>query len=200
MTHRLALPGERYAFKRVKSDAAAAMREFSIDLEWFAIQCHMPCHYCGRIDVNKISVKSRSAKGGYIVKDFRYNGIDRKDNSIGYTKENCVPCCVVCNRGKNSMSEEDWEEYLNTVVEFRTRREDGYVGKHVRPVPLRALWRDSQAGNVPAPKFAQGGPIPKDRDTKWYFEDGCIIPKRNFFRATRINPVYLQKEESEQEE
>ncbi len=29
--------------------------------------------------------------------DIKTNGIDRVDNKIGYTRENCVPCCETCN-------------------------------------------------------------------------------------------------------
>lgn len=41
-----------------------------------------PCYYCK------------------FQKDGEVNGIDRVDNSNGYIKENCVPCCQVCNRMK----------------------------------------------------------------------------------------------------
>lgn len=31
------------------------------------------------------------------------HGVDRKDSALGYTKENCVPCCGACNRIKNEL-------------------------------------------------------------------------------------------------
>lgn len=34
----------------------------------------------------------------------KYNGIDRFDNSRDYTVNNAVPCCTICNRGKNDAS------------------------------------------------------------------------------------------------
>ena len=34
--------------------------------------------------------------------DSHKNGIDRMDNDIGYTKDNCKPCCGTCNYLKNS--------------------------------------------------------------------------------------------------
>lgn len=37
-------------------------------------------------------------------------GIDRIDNSKGYIKENCVPCCGMCNRMKNVFSQESFIE------------------------------------------------------------------------------------------
>jgi hypothetical protein len=33
-----------------------------------------------------------------------FNGIDRYDNSIGYTFDNCVPCCTACNMSKGEWS------------------------------------------------------------------------------------------------
>lgn len=39
---------------------------------------------------------------------YRYN-LDRTDNNKGYTKENCVVCCLRCNRGKgNLFSYDEW--------------------------------------------------------------------------------------------
>lgn len=59
------------------------------------------CHYCGEPPSLKISEKNGY---GYFV----YNGIDRKDNTKGYTKTNCVSCCKTCNMCKGSMSYENF--------------------------------------------------------------------------------------------
>lgn len=37
------------------------------------------------------------------MKDKKYlNGIDRLNNSIGYMRNNTVPCCDICNNLKNT--------------------------------------------------------------------------------------------------
>ena len=45
--------------------------------------------------------------------DFKYNGIDRLDNSIGYIKENCVTACKNCNLLKNNQNK---QEFLNWII------------------------------------------------------------------------------------
>jgi len=40
-------------------------------------------------------------------------GIDRIDNNFGYIKNNCVPCCKICNYGKLTQTYEDFTEMLN---------------------------------------------------------------------------------------
>lgn len=49
------------------------------------------CHYCG----DPIVWQPHSANE-------HGHKLDRKDNSIGYTKENCVVCCPRCNRAKSN--------------------------------------------------------------------------------------------------
>lgn len=53
------------------------------------------CHYCNcGVSWQKYLVKINGKSQN------RYN-LDRKNNDIGYTKENCVVCCSTCNRVKN---------------------------------------------------------------------------------------------------
>lgn len=110
--------GERYVFKRIKSDAVRGGRDFKLSLDTVIKLIHEPCHYCGRRNINSISVKSR-VPGEFLVKNFRYNGIDRKDNDIGYTEENSIPCCVVCNRAKNSMGYYEFLDWIEDMIQYR---------------------------------------------------------------------------------
>jgi hypothetical protein len=54
------------------------------------------CYYCGRPPQNKTVSEHDTG-------DFTYNGIDRKDNALGYIPGNVVPCCQVCNLAKRDM-------------------------------------------------------------------------------------------------
>lgn len=66
------------------------------------------CHYCG-------SPPTKLAKTS--KKDFTYNGIDRKNSSIGYVKDNCVPCCEGCNYLKVSISYDDFILKVKMIYE-----------------------------------------------------------------------------------
>lgn len=110
--------GPRYVMKRIKSDAKAAVREFSLTLDNVKDLIHLPCYYCGALNKNKMNVKSMKP-GEFIVKDFCYNGIDRVDNSLGYILSNCVPCCMICNRAKNNLSEDEFFAWIENITGFR---------------------------------------------------------------------------------
>ena len=63
------------------------------------------CYYCGD-EPSAVSIGTRK-NGGY-----RYNGVDRVDNSKGYTMGNCVSCCGVCNRMKRSMGKDEFIKHI----------------------------------------------------------------------------------------
>lgn len=67
------------------------------------------CYYCG-IEPHKI----RST----IKYHYTYNGIDRKDNNIGYTYSNCVSCCYECNVGKSNKTEFDFMKWIERVYRY----------------------------------------------------------------------------------
>lgn len=54
------------------------------------------CYYCG--DFVKWMPHRKSNN------PFVYN-LDRKNNTLGYTKENCVVCCPTCNKLKSTLTE-----------------------------------------------------------------------------------------------
>lgn len=45
------------------------------------------------------------------------NGVDRYDNRIGYTKENAVSCCRLCNYAKRDMPAADFIAWAKRVYE-----------------------------------------------------------------------------------
>ena len=79
---------------------------FDIDKKFCYQICSKPCFFCNQLD------KRRNKDTGEF---FNCNGIDRINNQIGYTKENCVPCCFICNRAKNTLSEEKFLSWIEQV-------------------------------------------------------------------------------------
>lgn len=89
---------------------------WKITLEDWKRLTRQPCHYCGE-------PPSNHSKGRYNG-TYRYNGLDRVDNSVGYVLNNVVPCCKRCNCAK---SDQTLAEFLNWVSR---------VHKHCLPIPL----------------------------------------------------------------
>ena len=74
----------------------------------------LPCFYCGEEASNIAKDQLRTGKviSGLVV---RYNGIDRRDNTRGYTVGNSVPCCKTCNKAKQSMTEDEFFAWIERV-------------------------------------------------------------------------------------
>jgi hypothetical protein len=87
--------------------------EFSLTFDQFKDLVSKKCHYC-----NGDPFSSRFSRKEWNSK-IKINGIDRKDNSKGYTKSNSVTCCNICNKGKNNKTYKEFIEYLERIVEFR---------------------------------------------------------------------------------
>jgi len=74
-----------------KSKAKHRNLVFDLTVDEFNEITSKPCHFCG--DKEKI-------------------GIDRKQNNIGYTLENSLPCCYVCNWSKRDL---DYNVFLKHI-------------------------------------------------------------------------------------
>lgn len=106
--------GYRLAMKRIKNDASRAGRVFEITLDEFKEISQQDCHYCGSAPSNVLTYKSNA---GTFTRTFVYTGMDRMDNKVGYVRTNVVPCCIICNRAKNSMGYEEFMAWILRVAE-----------------------------------------------------------------------------------
>lgn len=98
-------------FHRCKKAAEKRSYEFNLSFEEFCKISLQNCKYCNLIPQ---PCKIKFSKGiDYSV--YKHNGIDRMDNTIGYTMDNCVACCKTCNIAKGSMSLDDWRSWLSRV-------------------------------------------------------------------------------------
>jgi len=69
------------------------------------------CYYCGAPPANVIP--SKHGRNGGIV----YTGIDRVDNDKGYELGNVVSCCITCNRGKGTMSVDQFKSWITRTAQ-----------------------------------------------------------------------------------
>jgi hypothetical protein len=76
------------------------------------------CHYCGcKPSMKRKLHLNQNAPGR--DEPFFFNGVDRIDSNKGYTVENCVPCCTMCNYAKSDYSQQEFEEWLNRISNYR---------------------------------------------------------------------------------
>ena len=73
-------------FNSYKYSAEKRGKKFEIDKIFFETITSKPCYLCGKKN----------------IKNIHRNGIDRKDNNIGYVEGNCESCCRVCNMTKKN--------------------------------------------------------------------------------------------------
>ena len=84
-------------------------KEFTLTESDFKSLVDSDCHYCGAKPSRLFTSKNRIP--------YVYNGIDRKNNSVGYLLENCLPCCTMCNFAKRDSEYEtfiEWAKQLGT--------------------------------------------------------------------------------------
>lgn len=91
--------------------------ELSYD-EFIKIIENSKCHYCNKELV--FNPYTRDENSNYVSRAYQ---LDRKDNNLGYTVENVVPCCWNCNRIKSDIySYEDFIKLSPTLKEIHKNR------------------------------------------------------------------------------
>jgi hypothetical protein len=71
------------------------------------------CFYCGMPprQVWRVTPNKHRKTGASLT----YNGIDRKDNAVGYTPDNAVTCCSTCNYAKRDLTSEAFLNHVRTI-------------------------------------------------------------------------------------
>ncbi len=83
---------------------------FDLNFDLFLQLTQQPCHYC-------LSPPSRLSKAPFCDNPYPYNGIDRLNNSIGYTTDNVVSCCTMCNKIKSTFTIDELFDHLIRIRE-----------------------------------------------------------------------------------
>ena len=104
-TRRARKPLTRYT--EIKSKAKTRNLEFSLTYQEFLMFDGKPCYYC---DSPKVSI-----------------GLDRTDNTKGYTLSNVVACCKQCNIMKQFFSKQAFIERCQLVSKNFTKKGDNLL-------------------------------------------------------------------------
>lgn len=99
-----------------KKGALSRGLEFSISDDEFYALTRMNCVYCNQ----EPDRPTGHAKYGKINGEYFFNGVDRADNTAGYTTSNSVACCKDCNMAKRNLR---LEEFLKWVVRLSNNKQ-----------------------------------------------------------------------------
>lgn len=93
-------------FSKAKMASKRRGIEFILTLEQYTTIINNECYYCS----------------GHFGKVIYGSGLDRLDNSKGYTNDNVVSCCKLCNRLKSDwLSSEEAKAAIETILKMRLR-------------------------------------------------------------------------------
>ncbi len=85
-------------YRLYKKGACQRNLWFDLTIDQFTKLVNKPCFYCNTYIDNEVI------------------GIDRIDSELGYSLENCVPCCDICNFMKNDMNVKDFLTHISKIA------------------------------------------------------------------------------------
>jgi hypothetical protein len=103
---------KRHVWNQYKRHAVARSLGFELEFDEFINLVSAKCHYCG--EDPKIRTQAHKNTGIFV-----HNGIDRTDPKRGYEKNNCRPCCTLCNQSKWTMNEEEFIIHIKKIYDYR---------------------------------------------------------------------------------
>lgn len=95
-------------YRRYKKRASRKGIDFTLTEAEFKMWTRSSCYYCRKSIKNSNTIIDSYTK----EKMFPYNGIDRKDNTIGYITNNVVSCCWTCNQWKGNLSLKEFKGHI----------------------------------------------------------------------------------------
>lgn len=101
-------------YRRYTENASARNISFELPREVFESLIVQNCFYCNTKPNQLLKSASKYTRP---EDQLLVNGIDRYNNSVGYTVENSVACCWVCNRMKLDI---DGDIFIKTIKKILT--------------------------------------------------------------------------------
>jgi len=106
--------GLKCLYANYKRRAKNKKIEFSIPFETFKALTSQNCVYCKSEPLQEIYQRKSSSDNIEYTK-YSYNGLDRIDSSLGYTIDNVVPCCGICNTAKREFPVERLLQWIDRI-------------------------------------------------------------------------------------
>lgn len=94
-----------------KKSAERRSIDFELSTSEFISLTQGTCAYCGAPPSNLRRSRRKNGK-----ETFTFNGVDRVNNSEGYSLSNCVACCKTCNRIKSNLSVNDMYLHIEAIL------------------------------------------------------------------------------------
>lgn len=110
---------------RMKNAARRRRIEWGLPFDTAKILCSRECRWCGQSPNQKFNY--RRSLNGYMQGKYltphieaawiKFNGIDRINNDLGYYEGNCWPCCKSCNFARNTMTVDEFHEWIRRIAQ-----------------------------------------------------------------------------------
>jgi len=116
-------PGQQAAnfiFSNYKRSAERRDIKFKITKQQFFDLTSKNCFYCNSLPSNKTkdrNLTNQRKKLGVFI----YNGLDRINPNGDYTLDNVVPACITCNRAKNNLSIQEWNNWIKRLIQHHSK-------------------------------------------------------------------------------
>lgn len=96
-------------YKRTKLYAKYRRKAFNLSFKEFKKLVIKTCYYCGSLPMTKVYHKHKKIT-------HYFNGLDRIDSNYGYSLNNVVSCCKICNRAKLNMNINDFKNWIKQIT------------------------------------------------------------------------------------
>ena len=97
----------RWLYKSYQRSAKKRGIEFKLTQDEFKVCIDKNCDYCGEKPSNTIKDHEKRLNGAY-----KFNGIDRVNNNVGYISKNIVACCKKCNYAIHKMTKDEFIKHI----------------------------------------------------------------------------------------
>jgi hypothetical protein len=113
-------------YQQYQKNAQVRNYEWGLDENTFNKIVVKPCTYCQTTFSNSV-------------------GIDRWDNTKGYTIENAVPCCTTCNIMKNESNGDQFLAHATEVFLYQNNKLQENRESKYDNIPTKFSWKDKKS-------------------------------------------------------